>query len=418
MEDLGKITVPRQLLYNIGSREDLMKRAEQFLDEHEDESGRLSKKDAIEYKKMRREIDDLTHQINDEIHKPDPESEEKLRWIKATQAGTYSSTGGLFGEPLFTPSRAKTGYRTSENYRRNFVNAIRTNFKDQKFLNFLQEGIDSAGGFLLPTEMHSELIEKLTQENILRQICTTIQTQATHKIDIVASAPTASWVSEGADIPISNAEFKQVQLGAYKMAVASKVSNELLADSYYPLEQFLTDSFARAISLQEEETFFNGDGQGKPLGLLPTLAQSASSTLQTTGTEISPDDLITLIYSLDRPYRAKACFLLSDSTLAAIRRLKDATQNFLWTPNFGEEPAKLCGFPVHTSPFLPPPSKGNTCVIFGDFTKFIIGNRGEMTFQPLRELYALQDISAFLMTSRVDCVLADTHAIRALKIRN
>lgn len=282
MEDLGKITVPRQLLHNMGSREDLMKRAEQFLDEHEDENGNLSKKDAIAYRKMRREIDDLTHEINTEIHKTDPESEEKLRWIKATQAGTYSATGGLFGEPLFTSSgtsRTKTGYQTSENYRRNFVNAIRTNFKDGKILGYLQEGIDASGGFLLPTEMHSELIEKMTQENILRQICTVIQTQATHKIDIVASAPTAAWVSEGADIPVSNAEFKQVQLGAYKMAVASKVSNELLADSYYPLESFLTDSFARAISLQEEESFLNGDGQGKPLGLLPTLAQSASSTL-------------------------------------------------------------------------------------------------------------------------------------------
>lgn len=404
----------KELFELIRTREKRIEEAKAFLDTHE-VNGELSYSDQKTYENIQRNIGAMTTEIDWEL---DREKEAEIK-KKIYPAGVYDgATGKFIPYGADENSKHKCGYQTSEDYRRNFVNAIRTNFKDQKFLNFLQEGIDSSGGFLLPTEMHSELIEKMTQENILRQICTTIQTQATHKIDIVASAPTASWVSEGADIPISNAEFKQVQLGAYKMAVASKVSNELLADSYYPLEQFLTDSFARAISLQEEETFFNGDGQGKPLGLLPTLAQSASSTLQTTGTEISPDDLITLIYSLDRPYRAKACFLLSDSTLAAIRRLKDATQNFLWTPNFGEEPAKLCGFPVYTSPFLPPPNKGNTCVIFGDFTKFIIGNRGEMTFQPLRELYALQDISAFLMTSRVDAVLADTHAIRALKIRN
>ena len=414
-ENLGKITVPRQLLYNIGGRESLMKRAEKFLDEHEDENGKLSKEDAIEYRKMRREIDALTYEINAELAQPDPECEEKRRLITAMQVGTISRTGGLYGEPLFIPSGAN--YQTSESYRCSFVNAIRTNFTDQKYWNYLQEGIDSSGGFLLPSEMHSELIEKLTQENILRQICTVIQTQATHKIDIVTTSPTASWVSEGADIPVTNETFRQVKLEAYKMAVACKISNELLSDSFYPLEQHLVETFSRAIALQEEETFLNGDGNGKPLGILPTLAQSASSTLQTTGAEISPDDIITLAYSVDRPYRARACFLLSDATLAAIRRLKDSTQNFLWTPNFGEEPAKLCGFPVHTSPFLPPPSRGNTCILFGDFSRVIIGDRGQTTFQPLRELYALQDISAFLMTSRVDIVLADTHAIRGLKIR-
>lgn len=403
------MTIEGEKLLNLFIQREMLKdEIVRFMHEHEI-NGEITEEEAdLIDARIEKELEPLTKEIKNELRRP----VNKPR-------GIWEQPGAGFGDggDISRPSIASKGYQTSKNYCQNFVNAVRTNFQDGRILDFLQEGFDSSGGFLLPTEMHHELIEKLTQENILRQICTVIQTQATHKIDIVSSAPTASWVSEGADIPVTDAEFKKVQLEAYKLAVATKISRELLQDAYYPLEEFLADSFARAISLQEEETFLNGDGQGKPLGLLPTLAQSASSTLQTTGTEISPDDLITLIYSLDRPYRAKACFLLSDSTLAAIRRLKDATQNFLWTPNFGEEPAKLCGFPIYTSAFLPPPSKGNTCVIFGDFSRFIIGNRGEMTFQPLRELFALKDINAYLLTARVDCVLADTHAIRALRIR-
>ena len=197
------------------------------------------------------------------------------------------------------------------------------------------------------------------------------------------------------------------------------ISNELLQDAFYDLEQFLSDELGRAFARAEEESFLTGDGtNNQPLGLLPTLAQSATSILQTTGGQITAADLITLCFSVDRPYRRAASWLMSDSTLSLVRKLKTSDQQYIWEPNFASaEPPKILGYPVYTSNYLPPVTSGNTCVLFGDFSFVAIAERGNRQVRPLRELFALSDKTAFLAIERVDCALTDRHAIRGLKIR-
>jgi HK97 family phage major capsid protein len=304
-----------------------------------------------------------------------------------------------------------------DEYRESFLNAIRTNFRDVQ--NYLREGTLSDGGYLLPTEFDDAIVSKLQAENVLRQIGKTIVTASTHEVPVVSAQPVAAWIGEGAEIGFSNVSFGKVSLVAHKLATSILCSNELLTDSFYNLEDFLTEEFGRSLARAEEEAFLNGTEQdNQPLGLLPTLAQSASSTLQTTGAEISCDDLIALMYSVDRPYRRNGSWLFNDATLANIRRLKDSTQNFLWQPSLAEgEPPTLLGRPVYTSSYMPPAASGNTAVLFGDFNFFVIGDRGQRQFRPLRELYAMSDRTAFLLLERTDCALTDRHAIRGLTIR-
>ena len=206
-------------------------------------------------------------------------------------------------------------------YKNNFLNSIKTNFKN----NYLREGSLPDGGYLLPVEMHDEIISALSQANALREIGRVIQTASEHRISIVATKPAAAWVAEGQEFSFTNETFNQISLNAYKIAIAIKISTELLQDSYYDIESHLTQEFSTAIGAAEEEAMLLGDGVNKPKGLIPTLAQSASGTLQTTGAEISADDLLTLQFSLRRPYRKNSVWLTSDAGLAMIRRLKDST---------------------------------------------------------------------------------------------
>ena len=60
--------------------------------------------------------------------------------------------------------------------------------------------------------------------------------------------------------------FGQVIIGAYKLATMIKVSEELLNDSVFNLEQYIAKEFARRIGAKEEEAFFVGNGTGKPTG--------------------------------------------------------------------------------------------------------------------------------------------------------
>lgn len=393
-------------------RDSAMKRAKDFLDTHEDENGNLSLKDDKEYQKMQKEIEKLTNQIEIVGSRPNPNSVIIRDMLVPSGNCAELYSGGIIsthGKP-----------RTSGEYARNFFTAVRDNFKVVN--EYLREGMDVNGGFLLPSEFHDALVSTLEQENVMRQIATVITTQSQHKIDIVANRPAANWISEGQTINFSNETFAQVSLDAYKLAVGVKVSNELLQDSFYNLENHFVEEFGRAIGNAEEDAFINGVSSGvtkMPTGFLTTLSTVSDAQVTTATSSLTADDLLSLVYSLPRAYRKNASWLMHDATLELIRKLKDDTKNYLLTPSLvAGEPDHLLGYPVYTSAYFPAEmSSGKVIAAFGDFSRYVIADRATRTFKPLRELYAESDITGFLMIERVDGALIDQKSVKILKLR-
>ena len=381
------------------TREKKRQEAKTFLDEHTDSAGKISVEDSKIAEKIITEMEEISVQIENELNKP-------------TNTPILMQPYNPF-EPV--KNYSKFGVSGAE-YRKNFFNQIRTGFKTA--VNVLQESPLQQGGYLLPQEMHDEIITALTQENVLRQISRVVTTANDRRLVIQATPPTAQFVSEGQQITLSSETFDSKVLGAFKVAAGVSVTNELLSDSYYDIQQHLQIEFSKAIGAVEESAFLNGDGNGQPLGILPQMQSDSSTTITTTGAAISADDIMNLSYKLKRPYRKNACWLMNDSTLAAVRKLKDNNQAFIWQPSYAQgEPDRLLGYPVYTSAYLPEIASGNIAVLFGDFQKFVIGDRGEKVFRPLHELHALQDLTTFLMIERVDGVLSDSLAVVGLKIR-
>lgn len=392
-------------------RAKLLTEAKKILVGNTDRDGKISSRFAAQYESIETEIEDVTRQIENQIAN-----------IDYTQSQLQPMPKGILTDPQANPFDNYGVYQKAgvagKKYHANFIQAFRDGFKSQ-VVNYLREGSLPDGGYLLPEEFDSELVAKLKENNVLRQISKVITTASTHKISIVASEPAAAWVAEGADIPLTKPQFASKSLGAFKLAIASKFSNELLADSYFNLEAALIEIFSRSISTAEEESMVNGQGVTEPLGIIPALSQSASSFITSNGAEIRADDCIALYYTLERPYRASAVWLASDSAVANLRRLRDASQAFLWTNSLVEgEPAQFLGRPIYTSPHLPAVSSGEVPLLFGDFQNFfVIGDRGERVIKPLHELFALSDCSAYLMIQRVDCVVTDYRAFKGLKIK-
>ena len=370
-----------------------------FLDDHTDGEGKISVDDAKIVEKFIAEVEELSMRISDEL--------ENRPTIKPVLMQPYNPF-----EPV--KNYSKFGVSGAE-YRKNFFDALRTGFK--KAVDLAESPLQQ-GGYLLPQEMHDELITALTQENVLRQISRVVQTANDRRLVIQATPPTAQFVSEGQQITLSSETFDQKILGAFKIAAGVSVTNELLVDSFYNIEEHLRIEFSKAIGAVEESAFLNGAGVNEPLGILPQMQADTSTTITTTGASIAADDIISLAHKLKRPYRKNACWLMNDSTLAAVRKLKDNNQAFMWQVGLAAgEPPTLLGYPVYTSEYLPEISSGNIAVLFGDFQKFIIGQRGELIFRPLHELKALSDESAFLLIERIDGVVSDAQAICGLKIR-
>ena len=194
-----------------------------------------------------------------------------------------------------------------------------------------------------------------------------------------------------------------------------KVSEELLNDSVFDLESYIAKEFARRIGAKEEEAFFTGDGSGKPLGVLAATGGAETGVTAASSTAITADELMDLFYSLKSPYRKKAVWVLNDSTIKAVRKLKDSTGQYLWQPSLAAgTPDTLLGRPVKTSAYMPVIAAGAKTIVFGDFSYYWIADRQGRSFKRLNELYAANGQVGFLGSQRVDGKLVLSEAVKVL----
>ena len=235
------------------------------------------------------------------------------------------------------------------------------------------------------------------------------------KIPVVASKGTASWIDEEGAYTESDDSFAQVSIGAYKLGTMIKVSEELLNDSVFDLESYIAREFARRIGTKEEEAFFTGDGTGKPLGILAASGGAETGVTAASATAVTADELMDLFYSLKSPYRKNAVWILNDSTIKAIRKLKDNNGQYLWQPSLvAGTPDTILGRPVKTSAYMPAIAAGAKTIAFGDFSYYWIADRQGRSFKRLNELYAANGQVGFLGSQRVDGKMILPEAVKVL----
>lgn len=377
--------------------------AKAFVETKRDKDGLLSAEDAASYAEMEQKIKDYGTEI------------ERMEQMAAMDAQLSKPTSvPLTGKPM-NGGKPKSG-RASDEYRAAMLNALRTNFRQVS--DVLSEGVDANGGYLVPEEYDSRLIDTLTEENIMRKLGHTITTSGEHKINIAATKPAAAWIDEGGALSFGDATFAQINLDAHKLHVAVKVTEELLYDNAFGLESYIIDQFAKALSNAEEDAFLNGDGKGKPLGIFAETGGGTVGVTAASATAITADEIINLVYSLKRPYRKNAKFIMNDQTIAALRKLKDNNGAYLWQPSLqAGEVDRLFGYEVYTSPYVPTITAGKPVIAFGDFSYYNIGDRGTRSFAELKELYAGNGMVGFVAKERVDGKLILPESVQILKMK-
>ena len=373
--------------------------AKEFVNSHEDKNGNLSAEDAATYSRMEAEIEELTNSID-----------RQQRAERREQELSKPVNSPITGKPYKDEAQAevKTG-RASDEYKKAMLNALRSNFR--QVANVLQEGVDADGGYLVPDEYDSRLIDVLDEENIVRKLARKITTSGDHKINIAATKPAAAWIEEGEALSFGDATFDQKILDAHKLHVAIKITEELLYDNAFGLENYIITEFGKALANAEEDAFLNGNGTGKPTGIFA--ANGGGQIAATLTAAIKSDDLIDLVYGLKRPYRKNASFIMNDATLAQVRKLKDNNGQYLWQPSYqAGEPDKILGYEVHTSAFAP-----TDAIAFGDYSYYNIGDRGTRSFKQLNELFAGNGMIGFVAKERVDGLLILPEAVKVLKLK-
>tara|TARA_R110002072_G_scaffold100778_3_gene222013 strand:- start:3096 stop:4355 length:1260 start_codon:yes stop_codon:yes gene_type:complete len=311
-----------------------------------------------------------------------------------------------------------------------FRNGAEAGLKDLEVKAGLTTQSDPDGGFVVPAEMEGTIDRVLGTVSAIRSLSRVISISSDRYKKLVNVGGAGSgWVEESdsrpeTDTPKLNAlEFPVKELYANPAA-----SQRSLDDSSFNIEQWVADEVSIEFAEQESDAFINGNGVGKPRGILGyDKVANASYAWGKTGFVTSgaaaafattaPDDaLISLQHALKQGYRNNASFLMADSTLELVRKFKDANELPLWQPSTQlGTPSLLLGKAVYTDDNMPTVGANAFAVAFGDFKRaYLIIDR--IGIRILRDPYTNKPNVQFYTTKRVGGGIQNFEAIKLLKI--
>ena len=194
----------------------LVKKSRDFLETRATDDVRLSAEDDATYAKMEEDLSSYDRQI------------ERLENLDRREAQLEKPTSTpLISNPENPKMEIKTG-TASDAYRNAFwahARSKRRGHLSPEIMDALEEGVDSEGGYLVPDEYETTLIQALNEETAIRQNAKVITTSSgSHKIPVVASHGSAAWIDEEGAYTESDETFGQVQLDAHKVGTVIKVS--------------------------------------------------------------------------------------------------------------------------------------------------------------------------------------------------
>lgn len=366
----------------------------------------------------------------------------------------------LFGDMPTDDVRAASYYRQSRSalnplYRKSYShwlqNAVRTRSESMAFnmlppeeQKALSEGTDEGGGFLVPPDIQAEILVRLPKKSVMRNHAT-VRNTSRDEIKFPAIAPNPNnpnntipdgsiytsgfvggWAGETPAFSDTDPGIQQFPIRVKKIRVATKLSNDLIADSVANVLAFLSQDGATNMGLVEDKGFIAGLGSDlQPLGILNApsvgtvnVAGSTAHTISNTSAAIgSVPGIINLAYALPEQYLGGATWLMQRPTEGHIRNLVDAQNRPIWLPytagGLGAAPREIEGYAVENSPFVDADgTNGNHPVIFGDLSQYIIVQRAQITTVILRERFADTDQTGIILFSRVGGALWNYDAVR------
>lgn len=285
-------------------------------------------------------------------------------------------------------------------------------------LKTLQVGDGPSGGYLAPVQFVAELIKNVVEFSPVRTVARVISTSnKSVQIPRQSAEFAAGWVSElGTRSESTGLTFALEEIPTNEMYARIDLSNEMLEDAAFNLEAELQMMFAEQFGKTEGAAFISGDAVGKPEGLLTN--GSVSYTASGDSDEVTADGLISLRFAVKEPYAANGTWMFNRTTLAKIRKLKEAGSSgqYLLSPGFGDTPATILGRPYALATDMPDEGANTFPVLFGDFRRgYYIVDRVGLTV--LRDPYSSAASGAvrILARRRVGGQVVLAEAVRKLK---
>ena len=375
--------------------------------------------DGETYTRALDEVERLGREIEEE------ERAERLDAVMNRPAGDMRST---------TPVPGGTAVDQGEQYSRAFDAFLRRGMLDisAEERQIVQRGLvtdseiraqattsGAAGGYLVPTEFWDRLIETLKAFGGVLGLALTLTTDSGAEIlwPTTGVAVKGAIVAENTQHGEQDETFDQASVKAHLYSSKiTRVSFQLLQDSAINLNTWLPRRLGERIGRAVAEHLATGTGSGQPQGLITGLTLSHETG---TASKVGYDDLVELEHKVDPAYRGRARYVLADSALRELRKLKDTTGRPLWVPTVAEGvPSTINGRAYTIDNSFPTFADEAAPIVFGDIeAAYLVRQvRGAQVLR-LTERYADYLQVGFLGFQRLDAVVQDTAAAAKLTVK-
>lgn len=285
----------------------------------------------------------------------------------------------------------------------------------------------STGGFLVPPQISTQLIDLRFQRALLRGLFSSVSVSS-NKLEFtqMTSGLLAGWVAELAEKPESDFTFAQLDVGVFTAAGLGVVSNQLLQDSVANVDALINADLAARLAIVEEVAFIKGTGNGQPLGILNTPGVDVVAYTDSTPTQVEfldkLQDAITAVHTdFFAPPSAVVMHPRRWAWLVKARESASPTSYIIGPPGAsfpGRRPAdpipgysaaqtprgELFGLPVYTTANVPTNlgSADNEDVVFvGDFSQGLILDRQGITTDQSPHVYFTSNQTVFRSEERL-----------------
>jgi len=295
---------------------------------------------------------------------------------------------------------------------------------EQRFLG-TGDGIavSTYGGRLVPEDFQAELVQAMAQYNgILRnanspgypRIVTTGTGAALPWPTVDDTANVGELLAEESAAAELDVVMGQKTLNAYTYSSKIvRVQVQLLQDSAIPIGPMLQDLLAKRLGRITATHFTTGTGSSQPQGLGTGAPDSGIAVSAATGVAGGTDPaayerLIDLQHTVDPDYRENSVWMFNDGILQKLRKLKDNTARNVMGPAM---PPTLLNKPyVINQKMENDGTTGNTPIVYGDLSYFVVRMVKDMTLLRLEERYAEYLQVGFLMFMRADSEIVTAEA--------
>lgn len=278
-------------------------------------------------------------------------------------------------------------------------------------------GTAAEGGYLVPQGFQNELEKALKAFGGMRETARIQPTSTGNDLPwptVNDTTQVGELVGENTAVSNQDVTFGQVIMKAYKYS--SKlvpVSIELLQDSAFSLDGILAPMLGERIARIQNTHFTVGSGASQPRGVVIDAVLGKQGAVGQT-TSVIYDDLVDLQHAVDPAYRVNSRWMLADSSLKVIKKLKDSQGHPLWAAGMAvAEPDTILGKPYTINQDVAAMAANAKSILFGNFSKYVIRDVLGVAVRRLDERYAELGQVAFIAFTRADGRMIDagTHPI-------